>query len=95
MGVQFFFFFVLCARGRGGSGRGGIGGGPITKWGSNFFFLQLFRGPEGPSRWLKATSPPQELEVGAHRAPYLLVCNTNLDLINLFNCNSHRKGFHS
>ena len=28
---------------------------------------------EGPSRWLKATSPPQELEVGAHRAPYLLV----------------------
>ena len=31
-------------------------------------------GPEGPSRWPKATRPPQELEVGACRAPYLLVC---------------------
>ena len=30
-------------------------------------------GPEGPSRRLKATSPPQELEVGTRRAPYLLV----------------------
>ena len=44
----------------------GIGGAPYKKNGSilfNFFiFLQL-----------KATSPPQELEVGAHRAPYLLV----------------------
>ena len=30
-------------------------------------------GPEGPSRRPKVTSPPQELEVGAHRAPYLLV----------------------
>ena len=30
-------------------------------------------GPEGPSRWPKATSPLQELEVGARRAPYLLV----------------------
>ena len=28
--------------------------------------------PEGPSRWPKATSPPQVLEVGARRAPYLL-----------------------
>ena len=35
--------------------------------------IQLSRGPKGPSRWLKATSPPQELEVGAHRALYLLV----------------------
>ena len=33
------------------------------------------RGPKGPSRWPKATSPPQELEVGAHRAPYLLVAD--------------------
>ena len=39
-----------------------------------YFFLQLSRGPEGPSRWPKATSSPQELEVGARRAPYLLVC---------------------
>ena len=30
-------------------------------------------GPKGPFRWPKATSPLQELEVGAHRAPYLLV----------------------
>ena len=30
-------------------------------------------GPEGPSRLAKATSPPQELEVGTRRAPYLLV----------------------
>ena len=30
-------------------------------------------GPEGPSRWPKATSPPQELEVGGRRPPYLLV----------------------
>ena len=36
-------------------------------------------GPEGPNRWQKATSPPQELEVGAHRAPYLLVDHTAPD----------------
>ena len=68
----------LCARGRGGDGRGGIGGGPNKKMGVIFFFfffLQLSRGPKGPSRWPKATSPPQELEVGARRAPYLLVGN--------------------
>ena len=35
----------------------------------------LSGGPEGRSRWPKATSPPQELEVGARRAPYLLVFN--------------------
>ena len=35
--------------------------------------IQLSIGPEGPSRWQKATSPPQELEVGARRVPYLLV----------------------
>ena len=28
----------------------------------------------GPSRWLKVTSPQQELEVGTFRVPYLLVC---------------------
>ena len=32
-----------------------------------------FGGPKGPSRWPKVSSPPQELEVGTHRAPYLLV----------------------
>ena len=31
--------------------------------------------PEGSTRWPKATSPPQELDVGAHRALYLLVNN--------------------
>ena len=31
-------------------------------------------GPKGPPGGTKATSPPQELEVGARRAPYLLVC---------------------
>ena len=35
--------------------------------------IQLSRGPKGPSRWQKATSPLQELKVGAHRVPYLLV----------------------
>ena len=34
------------------------------------------RGPKGASRWQKAISPPQELKVGTHRAPYLLVLNT-------------------
>ena len=32
-------------------------------------------GEEGSTRWPKATSPPQELDVGAHRALYLLVNN--------------------
>ena len=40
------------------------------------FFLQL-------SRWLKATSPPQELEVGARRVPYLLVIYTSYDTVHL------------
>ena len=30
----------------------------------------------GPSRWLQATSPLQELEVGGHRPAYLLLLNT-------------------
>ena len=38
------------------------------------------RGPFGPSRWPKTTSPLQELEVGACRAPYLLVLNIPKDL---------------
>ena len=38
-------------------------------------------GPEGPSRWPKATSPPQELEVGGRRPPYLLVLNIGLQYI--------------
>ena len=38
-----------------------------------YSYLQLSIGPEGPSRWPKATSPPQELEVGACRPLYLLV----------------------
>ena len=52
-------------------------GAPYKKKGVQFIFLQLSRGPEGPSRWSKATSPPQELEVGAHRAPYHLVIQYN------------------
>ena len=48
-------------------------GGGYKKMGSNFFFLKLSRGPKGPSRWPKATSPLQELEVGVRRVPYLLV----------------------
>ena len=50
-------------------------GAPYKKNGGPIFFLQLSRGPKGPSRWLKATSPPQDLEVCARRAPYLLVSN--------------------
>ena len=58
-------------------GGGGIGGGALyKKLGVQFFFFQLSRGPKGPSRWLKATSPLQELEVGAHRVLYLLVLYT-------------------
>ena len=60
---------ILCARGRGCKG----GWPPIKKLGSNIFFLQLSRGHKGPSRWRKATSPTQELEVFARRAPYRLV----------------------
>ena len=64
-GHHFILFYFCCSL--------------YKKWGSNFFFffffLQLSRGLEGPSRWPKATSPLQELEVGAHRAPYLLVNN--------------------
>ena len=37
--------------------------------------LQLVGGPIRPSRWLKATNPPQELKVGTYRAPYLVVWN--------------------
>ena len=56
----------------GAAAGGGYRVGPhIEKMGVNFFFLQLSRGPEGPSRWPKATSPPQELEVGTRRAPYI------------------------
>ena len=53
--------------GGGGWRGGGIGGGgPYIKMGVQFFFtamfysvpIQLSRGPEGPSRWPKATSPP-------------------------------------
>ena len=45
-------------------------------------------GPEGSSRWPKATSPPQELEVGTRRAPYLLVFSYlgQILALNLF-CN--------
>ena len=39
--------------------------GPPSTWSQG--------GPEGTSRWPKATSPLQELEVGGHRLPYLLV----------------------
>ena len=42
---------------------------PNVTWGGT-------RWPKGPSRLPKATSPLQELEVGARRAPYLLVIYT-------------------
>ena len=54
--------------GGGGSGREGYRWGPPIKKMGVQFFLQLSRGSEGPSRWLKGP-----LEVGARRAPYLLV----------------------
>ena len=83
MGSNFILFlFLLCARGRWGGGRGGIGGGaPYKKMGLQFFFYSVQEvmkgvgsgGPKWPSRWPKATSLPQELEIGARRAPYLLV----------------------
>ena len=38
------------------------------------------------SRWLKATSPLQELEVGAHRAPYLLVHHILFDICYCWFC---------
>ena len=48
------------------------------------FSTPLFRWPkatrQGPHQWPKATSPPQELEVGACRAPYLLVFNMGASL---------------
>ena len=61
MGVFFFFLFSFSVQGvRGAAVGGGIGGGatvgggigggaPYKKNGGNFF-LQLSRGPEGPSR---------------------------------------------
>ena len=58
------------------AGGGGYRGVPYKKkMGSKFIFnfFTAIQRPEGLSRWLKATSPPQELEVGARRAPYLLV----------------------
>ena len=58
---------------RGAAVGGVLGGAPIKKMGVQIFFPQLSRGPEGSSRWPKATSPPQELEVGARRVPY---CHT-------------------
>ena len=72
----YFFVFFYSARGREGGGGGGYRGGPYKRMGVHFF-LQLSRGPKGPSKWPKATSPAQqELEVGARRAPYLLVLYT-------------------
>ena len=41
------------------------------------------RGSEGPSRWPKATSPLQELEVGTRRVQYLLVADI-VTLVNTF-----------
>ena len=77
-------------QGVGGQWWGGIGGPPIKKMGVNIYiyiyiYLLCARGsgvgsggPEGPSRWPKATSPPQDLEVGPLRAPYLLVSQYNV-----------------
>ena len=73
--------------GGGGGGGGGIVGAPYKKWGlqkkkKKKTMQEVMRGvgsggPKGPSRRLKATSPPQEIEVGAHRVPYLLVYYKN------------------
>ena len=66
---------------------GGIGGAPIKKWASIFLFYSY---PE---------NPPQELEVGARRAPYLLVfiymklilhcTGTNINNTNIMNVYEH------
>ena len=57
MGVFFFFFYSVQ-----GVGEAAAEEAPYKKMGvqMSFFllsFLQLSRGPEGPSRWPKATSP--------------------------------------
>ena len=71
--------------GGGGSGGGVIVEAPYKKMGvkkkKKYSMQEVMTevgsgGPEGPSRRPKATRPPQELEVGARRAPYLLVNNT-------------------
>ena len=65
-----------------------LGGGAYKKMGGIFFifFFTAIQRAEGPSRWPKATSPPQELEVGAHRVigPYLLVTYTNKNYIQVY-----------
>ena len=64
----------------GAAAGGGIGGAPYKKngvkkklcargTGVQFFFYSYPEGPKGPPGGWKATSPPQELEVGARRAP--------------------------
>ena len=68
-GGNFFYFYSVQGVGGAAAGGVGIGGGPLYM--GVHFFLQL-------SRWPKATSPLQELEVGTHRVPYLLVYNTRL-----------------
>ena len=68
-GISFFYSVQEVG---GEAVSGGIGGVPYKKMGFQFF-LQISRGPKEPSRRPKATNPPQELEVGVRRAPYLLV----------------------
>ena len=70
--------------GGGGYGGGGIGGAPYKKMGVKKMFLYSARcyggvgsgGPKGPPGGQRPPALTQELEVGAHRAPYLLVFNT-------------------
>ena len=48
--LNFKFYFLLCARGRGGGGRVGIGGAPYKKNGGKlllFIFLLCARGRGG------------------------------------------------
>ena len=73
-GKKNVFFYSVQGVGGVAAGGGGYRGQPP---------IQLSRGPKGPSRWPKVTSPTQELEVGARRAPYLLVCYINTGCIGL------------
>ena len=59
----------------------------LEHFSDHFWKLEVMRGvgsggPKGVTRWPKATSPPQELEVGTRRAPYLLVIHIRLALIH-------------
>ena len=75
MGVLIVFVLFYSVHGVGGvAAGGGIGGPPIQKM--RVFFFSLVQGVVVGvvvGGWPKTTSPPQEVEVGARRVPYLLV----------------------